>query len=359
MITSKITTDMSYYWKKKTIVSFLLSIFVVLIHTSALVQYQTNGTPFEGTIKFFNVFFRRSFTLIAVPLFFIISGATFFRNYENKLYTKRLRSRIKTLVIPYMLWNIINMLFDIVTSYTAISNFFIGREKFVLSVPNILLGIFFYKCNGPFWFVFDLIVFVIISPLINLLISKKHLGLFVIVGLLILRIFNIKLPATIFFESESIYYYILGSYIGKHYFNIFATKRNKRSQGISAIFFVVIIVLFVLLAYSVFRMNMALVAVAKMLGALSFWVVADCIIDKVKQRSFMNDSFVIFALHKNVISIFVKLFYLALPKHPLMAIANYLVSPVLTVMLICFLCAFMKKFMSKIYIILTGARVIN
>lgn len=79
VISSK-NTDLNNYWKKKTIVSFILSIFVLFIHMSSFSQYAYQDTSAYALINFVKIFTKDSFARIAVPLFFIISGATLFRN---------------------------------------------------------------------------------------------------------------------------------------------------------------------------------------------------------------------------------------------------------------------------------------
>lgn len=167
---------MSYFWKKKTIVSYLLSVMVIWIHISSFANYNFDDSILAKMMLSIPFFIKDTFSRMAVPLFFIISGAVFFRNYTNETYLKKLKARFFSLVIPYFVWNILNMLFVIMTSYSFVSNYFIGREKFVLSVKNILLSVFLYGSNGQFWFVFCLIVFVALSPLIELTMRSKFVG---------------------------------------------------------------------------------------------------------------------------------------------------------------------------------------
>lgn len=348
---------MKFFWKKKTIVSFVLSVFVLFLHMSSFTQYDITGTQYEGVLSFLHVFLQKTFVVLAVPLFFIISGATTFRNYTNKDYPKKLVSRVKSLLIPYLIWNTINLLYAIITSYTFISNYFVGREKFVISLPNILLGIFFYSCYGPFWFIFNLMVFTIFLPLINLLISKKTVGISAIIALLILQFFDIKLPETIFFESESLVYYMLGCYIGKHHFDLFSSKTNALIRAISVGLFLVITVVFCVQGYGLFAIIEVPRIVIKIVYSMSFWIMVDYVIEKIPQKGFMSDSFIIYATHNTLKAIILKLFYMLMPKHPLMSIVSFVLCSVLTLIIICLFCAFMKKFLPKIYGVISGTKV--
>lgn len=92
----------SLFWKKKEFVSFILSIFVFFIHISSWAQYEQGN----GLMTLINekaaVFLRDSFVRVAVPMFFILSGIAFFKNYDDSKYLSKMKSRVFTLVIPYL-----------------------------------------------------------------------------------------------------------------------------------------------------------------------------------------------------------------------------------------------------------------
>ena len=103
------------FWKKKEFISFLLSILVFLIH-SHFGQNAADGSFISVANQKVSYFFCDSITRFAVPMFFMLSGITFFKDYSNKKYFTKIKSRLFTLVIPYLLWNTIWMLWEIFTS---------------------------------------------------------------------------------------------------------------------------------------------------------------------------------------------------------------------------------------------------
>jgi surface polysaccharide O-acyltransferase-like enzyme len=139
------------FWQKKTIATYILSVLVLLIHCSTFANYPN----LPAAINVLSVFWQQVITPVAVPLFFIISGALFYRNYESdmKSYISKMKTRIRSLFVPYICWNVLNMMFQILCT-ELLSEYFVGREKFVFSAWNILGGVFHYKYNGPFWFIF-------------------------------------------------------------------------------------------------------------------------------------------------------------------------------------------------------------
>lgn len=349
-------TNLENYWRKKTIVSFILSVFVVFIHMSSFSQYTYEGTDAYTIVNFCNIFFRKSFVLLAVPLFFIVSGATLFRNYDSIQYKKKLLQKVKTLLIPFICWNIINMIFSIVTSYSFVSNYFAGRQKFEITVLNIFLSIFFYKCNRPFWFVFNLMIFTVLTPIINRIITQKSTGVILVVAILILEVFDVRLPKNIFFEPESIIYYLFGCFIGKHYFNIFTKPSKIKMRVLSTILFTLITIYKVLVAYKLIELLKSIDIIITILYCLSFWVMIDVFINKITVKPYMNTSFFIYAMHVNISAIIIKLFYLLMPQYPLMSILNFIICSILSIILICIICKFLDRFFPRTYRVLSGNR---
>lgn len=347
---------MEYFWKKKTIVSYLLSVFVFLIHISSFSNYKAiEGVIFELN-KFTEVFFTGVITSYAVTLFFIISGMLFYRNYDKTKYFDKLKSRIRTLLIPFFIWNIIWMLFEIVCSNTFISSYFIGREKFVLTFPNVMNAIFHYGCNGPFWFVFELFFFIIITPIIDKITNNKYIGLFVALIILLLAEFDIGLPHPLFYSKEALSHYIIGSVIGKHYFEKFKNKSSSKEQLVSVVFTIFFSVYyFVCLSLNIeqpmFLKNFLIVFLS-----ITFWNLMDLFVDKMKEYNFYSYSFAVFAMHINVSAVISKLLYMILPKTQYMVLPNFILTLIITLSLINLFCTILKSFLPKFYSLLMGSR---
>ncbi|MCR4859754.1 MAG: acyltransferase, partial [Bacteroidales bacterium] len=161
----------------------------------ATTENLANSTPA------FDVFTRIIIILtkVCVPLFFVISGYLFFRNMPEKpdvrWFWGKISSRFFTLVIPYLIANIIAW----VCYYFAITQ-----------VPSMVSGFFgdswkdplFVFWTGPvnlsLWFIRELIVAVLLSPLVYLLV--RYLGWWGVLALGVLWALKIG-PAPEFFFS--------------------------------------------------------------------------------------------------------------------------------------------------------------
>lgn len=148
---------------KITFTQFLLSVGVVYQHTAW--NYTESAVLNAGhTFLFYLI-------QTCVPFFFMISGYLFFRTYEpSKLKTKIL-SRVRTLLIPYLVWNAIYTLFIIV--FTKLG--FIHNAVISQKYSGVLLQCINAKFS-PLWFVKYLMIFTLIAPFFYYLFKKKNLG---------------------------------------------------------------------------------------------------------------------------------------------------------------------------------------
>lgn len=216
-------SSMAIFTKKKTTVSYALAVLVFFIHISTFSNYCNYPT----IAVVINTFLTKSINMIAVPMFFFLSGLLFFRDFSYHQYYRKIKSRIRTIIIPYLSWNMIWMLFGVVISRPLFSQYFIGRQKVTLSIQNIFEGIIHYKYNGPFWFLFCLIVFFFASPIIYFFLKDNRFGSVAVLFILILKEFHIGLPWPLFESCYSIFYFCLGGWVGIHWFEAFITKRKK------------------------------------------------------------------------------------------------------------------------------------
>lgn len=212
----------------------LMAIFVMLVHNSTGASVVNDGSSIYAFVSWFHrSFLNKGVAVCAVPTFFMISGLLFFRNYNPHVYAEKLRCRFKSLFIPFVAWNSIGMLLAVLIGLPIIRDLIVSREVFEFKFENFVEGIFLYKYNGPFWYVFDLIVFVIASPLIFEILKRKVVGLFFLGMFLLLYLMEIKLPDSIIYRSDVLFYYIAGAYLGIHYSLFIMRKISPKFAYIS------------------------------------------------------------------------------------------------------------------------------
>ena len=107
---------------------------------------------------------------LAVPIFLIISGFLFFSEYKDftkEDYFLKIRKRISSLSIPYLLWNLIAYIcYAIRTDFNLIE---FVKSFWIINIPGRSGS---SPIDGPLWYVRDLFILMIISPLVYCVIKK-------------------------------------------------------------------------------------------------------------------------------------------------------------------------------------------
>lgn len=95
-----------YLSMKLKILSFISIVMVIFIH-----MYYVEGESYVVLRKIEQLIGQR-ICLIAVPLFYIISGYLFFLKTSKAIYSfqDKLKKRIKTLLVPYIIANILSLI---------------------------------------------------------------------------------------------------------------------------------------------------------------------------------------------------------------------------------------------------------
>ncbi|MBR2300562.1 MAG: acyltransferase [Bacteroidaceae bacterium] len=141
------------------------------------------------------VFYFRNIVNILFPscvaIFFLLAGYFFFTGEQKRniaYFRDKLRRRVQTLLVPYLLWNTLALLLFYIKS----SDFLGGLSQQSgedFSFAKYLTGYWaFYfsgdiPANGPLWFVRDLMVVSLLSPLLYQLLRNRWLG---VISLLVL-----------------------------------------------------------------------------------------------------------------------------------------------------------------------------
>lgn len=159
-----------YFSKVISVSRFPIIVGVVFIHALII----SNGTDLHYFLG--NVVGR-----IGVPLFYIISGYLFFQRYDNSLkcYKNKLKKRIFSLLVPYLMWNFIAYLVYAFITHTMQPEDFVQSFWVVNSKPG------HSPADGPLWFVRTLMMLSIISPVMYCLNKNKYTAFISLILLLL------------------------------------------------------------------------------------------------------------------------------------------------------------------------------
>lgn len=343
-----VSNNHAYFSNKKITVSFVLSLLVFFIHFRLFSAFSDAGSFLSGAFRAI-----MPLTHVAVPLFFVISGALFYRNYTLAATMQKWKSRFISLCIPYLVWNTIWLVLALLGNYTPLGAF-TGGVKVAFSVKAVLAGIFLHGQFLPFWFLLQLILLTALCPVIYLLMKNKWVGIITIAVFYILYCFGFRLNATLFADTSMVVFYLIGAWIGIHSFDLFASRRNK-SQAAVGFFVYVLCCLFVgveSLLPEWFPYTQVLPLV-KLISCVGFWISFD-FFQMRKCPNFMKESFLVYAMHSLVGAAFAKILQIVLPSGQAFLILVAVLSFVLTIVFICTFGMFLGKYMPWAKRILSG-----
>lgn len=167
---------------------FPLIVFIICLHC-----YTSTSSLIIGHDYYFRIIYPLTLWLgeTAVPTYFFISGLLFF--YSQKSYSQKLKNRVRTLLFPYLFFNSF-----VLFGYLCLM--FMGKQVVILGNNLADYSWFDYiraywdrgvwsHGNGspilcPFWYIRNLILLVIISPILYYLIRYTRLTFPFVVGFL-------------------------------------------------------------------------------------------------------------------------------------------------------------------------------
>lgn len=354
-----------YLSVKLRIISLISMIMVVLLHShNTSTKFNSGNMNFnEGYNVFIQNFFSQGITRIAVPIFFCISGYLFFLKFKGTIseYILKYQKRAKSLLLPYLFWSIWGMFFYFVLQLFPLSKNFFTKDLIVnYSFAKILDTMFLNPIPYQLWFVRDLIVLVILSPLIYW--TTKYFRTIPILLLFIIWLGFFEFNFVIF-SNESIFFFCVGAYFAINKKEYLTKKLNHRFY-LTFIFIWPLIVLFKTVIMSQSSDQIVILfshKISIIIGLIAIWSIYDIImIKKVNPNKVIMSlsyfSFFLYAFHEPILTIIKKgLFYFA-GASEIVSIIIYFLAPTMTIIISILFGSFVKKYIPKFYGLITGGR---
>ena len=113
---------------------------------------------------------------VANTMFFLLSGMLFFNGIESvKGCFLKMKKRVRSLLVPYVIWNVIFIFWYIALQNLPGIDSFINSDIVGSLTKNGLLDalrvLYWEPANFPLWFVRDLMIMVVLSPVLYYLIK--------------------------------------------------------------------------------------------------------------------------------------------------------------------------------------------
>lgn len=335
----------NYLSDKLTLLSTILIIMVVYIHS-----YYIEAEKYFVAL-FLQRFIGGGICRIANCLFFCISGYLFARNITDMsdVFVKQ-RKRLRTLLIPYLLWNVIFVLWYVVLEFLpGVSRFnnSMGMLDSYIHVPiwQSLYNLFVAPAAFQLWFLRDLLVMLVFTPLLWW-IAKKQWGVALVLALCSTLVYGWLL------------YFWIGIIIGVTKCDIEHVSRPKLIMLSGVV---------VYLGYAIYLANGnqqigILDIIVNLLGLYLVWTLYDvfakgrCLSDKGIWKYICGYSFFIYCFHEPAFNVIKKLALVICGTSEPVLIFFYFLNPWVMVFVAVLVAKLLQRHVPAIYKILTGGR---
>lgn len=326
--------------------SFILSIFVVGIHAYNVERYHLAGKEdwFSRLVLLVENMVR-GWADICVPFFFIISGYLFFRTFELGKIRDKYKSRLRTVVIPYIAWCTIYYIYYCLITNIEVLHQYLGNIQVVPFEIRTWIKWIWVEQYYTLWFLKGLIVLIFLAPIIYFVLRKYCFvptGIFVLIFILLCEMEILP------FDCGYInIYYFVGAYIGINHKDI--PKIRNRKLIYTAVV-ILIIAGGIILAGG--RLNPFMI----LISCFALWEITNYIEYNRQPRWYIHISFFIYCTHDLLLEALEGVFFLVFGYGSIFALLDYVFMP-LVVVGICILISFvLKKYLNAIWCILSGGR---
>jgi len=351
-----------YLSDKLRLISFFSIIMVVFLHSYNLGEEMLTDFRIKKNYVFFiQYFISQGVTRVAVPVFFTISGYFLFFNKEQTVtdYKLILQKRFKSLVIPYLFWSVLLFfIFFLLQSLPVTTNFFKQKHIVNYNIIEIIKAILINPIPFQLWFIRDLFVFIVFSPVIYIFVRYvKTIALFLFFILWLLQ-FDF-----VFFSNEALLFFTLGAFLSINKLNLINHSLSQKSVFLITAWLIIVLCESLLVYYNLSHKNYIsfIHKLGILIGIYSIWFFYDFIFIKGKSLNssymvFSQMSFFIYVFHEPFLDIIKIVFFKVFGNSQFLMLFLYVTSPIFTILVCIFLGQYLKRFTPVFFQIITGGR---
>lgn len=323
----------------------ILIVMVVYIHSTYL-----EAKAFK-TADFIQEFFGSGIFSVANCLFFSISGYLFAKGISNisDVWNKQ-KKRFRTLILPYLLWNLIFILWYVLLEFTPGVNQFNNSNGMILKMfsqplPDILFDLFAKPAAFQLWFLRDLICMLLFTPILWWIAKKSWLVAFILA-----------------IASVSVYpwliYFWCGVIIGANNWDLQNYPKNRVLIFSSCVIFLGHAAVRAVYKTDIPYLNMLI----NVVGLYVVWSLYDifskgkCAADKGLWKFLCGFSFFIYCFHEPAFNIIKKLTLQVFGISEPTLIIFYFINPWIMIFMAVLIARLLAKYTPAVYRVLTGGR---
>ncbi len=341
-----------YFRNKINWFTFLYSLLVIWVHSyNAILFLGDTKTAYKTDLM--ERFLGNTVAQIAVPGFFLISSYLFFRSFTIKRLWVKWNSRIRSVLVPYIMWNFLYYLGYVIGSRIPVVTEVIGKGKVPFTISNAAQAVLHYTYNYVFWYLNQLILLILLAPVIYILIKQWQIGCLFLMGILSAIYLGLVLP---FINLDALLYYSFGAIAAVHgkYITESSWNYKKCAAGI----------LILTAGYLLYGFDFpgdirgeiaASVVCFRLLVPVGLWLL---IPEKllIEAKEWMKQNFFLYAIHFALVRLINKTGALLLPAIPAVPFGLYLLMPVICIFLSFQIGRFLRHYLPAVWCLFNGGR---
>lgn len=341
------------YFRNKVIwFTFLYSILVIWVHSYNAVLF-LGKTEVGYQVDLLERFWGDTVAQIAVPGFFLISSYLFFRGFTKEKLWVKWNSRIRSILVPYIMWNLLYYMGYVIGSRIPFISRVIGKGRIPFNFQEAAQAILHYSYNYVFWYLNQLIILVLLAPVIYAVVRKKEVGRLLLAGILVAIYVGGALPLL---NLDALLYYSFGAYAAIHGKDIVESSFSRKCIAAGAVLFLAVCLLKNIDIPGNVKGEVAASTVCfRLLMPVSLWLMVPgrCL---KEVNDWMKQNFFLYATHFSVVRLINKTGALLLPPIPAVTIGLYVIMPVFCILFSCTISLFLRKYLPPVWYLFNGGR---
>lgn len=342
----------TYFSKKVYYVNMFLALIIVMLHSYNLDIWEINLSNKSFLVSVACEQFIRMLSQIAVPTFFSISGYLFYRKYNNKMFCTKVKSRIRSLAIPFLFYNFLFYMFYVVCTHIPFIKTKMNMDMVSFGIVECVDAIW-NSLYSPLWFLRNLFVYVLLAPLVELIICKTKRAAIVITLIIVSSLFlKVGYTNPIYFLPQ----YLFGALMGYQYKAVIETKNYATIAKILSTALLMLVTVIGMKLYGKY----SFMYLYRAISPIVVWISLDLLKTHIQRISFdswmTRISFYIYCLHFPITSIMGKVFKIILGNNSKLVLMAYFGTVISTILVIYLSAYLIKKISPSAWQFLNGGR---
>ncbi|MBO5574171.1 MAG: acyltransferase [Clostridium sp.] len=342
------TVEERAFRRKVVMTSFICCLLVIWNH-SGNADLFLPGTGPETWLYRFEYEWAYALVRLDIPFFMTISGYLFFRDMSWEKLPGKWKRRVRSLLVPYLLWNLIWYMAEVCASWVPGLNGLLGKYYLRPDLGGIFRAAVFFESNPVFWFMFQLILLVILAPVLWFFLKRKWTAVLFAAFLGILWWFWPPVPVL---NTDGLIYYYAGAFWAVHGRSL-AEKGWSRRRALAGAGIV-------LLGAAIYQIHLRTLlpqplVLYLMILPWGIWLLMDE--RRIPEpKRYMKETFFIYATHFYVVRLIGKLAAIPFQGSAAAGALLYILMPVPAVFICHMLARILGKISPRALAVLNGGR---